>query len=94
MSHENEKISVNGSPCVTLFGILHLQVCVPNTWSDEQVEEFANAESPTGLPCRWTIKRQPEYDVELAQGRIKESGAHERSACTDRAGFCHLLLRC
>ncbi len=78
----------------TLLGLCSLGVRVPKEWTDEQVEQFANEKEPTGISSRWTIKRQAEYDKDLAEGSIEESAAHERVQCLERPDFCHLLLYC
>lgn len=41
-------------------GLLEIQVCVPKTFTDEQVEEFTNEDNPTGLESRWRIQREVE----------------------------------
>lgn len=85
---------MNAKPVATLINLIHLGVCVPKNWTDEQVEEFANAESPTGISSRWTIKPQEEYDAQLNEGLIEAEAAHERNPCLERSDFVHLVLTC
>lgn len=72
-------------PSVTRCGILDMQVCVPSTFSDEQVEEFANRNNPAGTEAGWAITK--EGDPVLA-------GDPERIACQDRDGYVHIMLQC
>lgn len=66
-------------PEVIRQGLLFVQVCVPVSFTDSQVEEFANKASPTGIRSEWRIDRSQE--------RV-------RAACFDRDGCCHLVLNC
>lgn len=70
---------------VTRWGILDMQVCVPSSWSDEQVCSFADMQNPAGTEMGWIIRR--EGDAFL-------SGDSERSVCEDRKGFVHIMLDC
>lgn len=67
-------------PQVTKYGILDMQVCVPNAWTDEEVIDFANANNPSGTENGWRVvdkKRVICYDP-------------GRRAC----GFVHVMLDC
>lgn len=70
-------------PAMTKRGLLSCQVCVPNDWSDKQVNEFAEREFPCGTENGWFIRR--EGDRALA-------GAAERVPCQQREGFVHIML--
>lgn len=72
-------------PEVTRRGLLGMQVCVPESFTDEQAEEFANNDTPTGIESRWTIRR--EGDPALC-------GCAERVPCEDRAGCVHIMMDC
>lgn len=65
-------------------GLLEIQVCVPKTFTDEQVEEFTNEDNPTGLESRWRIQREvednPTYQI--------------RCQCSQKEDHCHLVLIC
>jgi len=68
---------------ITRSGLLDMQVCVPKTWMDHQIEEFANANNPAGTEAGWTIRRQ---------GSSLLAGADERVPCEERNGCVHLML--
>lgn len=70
---------------VTKNGLLDMQVCVPANYTDEQVEQFANAENPAGTRNGWAIRRQ---------GSERLAGASERVQCSERPGFVHVMLDC
>lgn len=72
-------------PEVTKRGLLGMQVCVPADYSNEQVEQFANTDNPTGIESKWVIRRQG--DPALA-------GCDERVQCESRAGCVHIMLDC
>lgn len=64
-------------------GLLDMQVCVPENWTNEQVITFANTEIPCGTENGWQIRRQGD-DV-LA-------GADERATCSDMSDHVHIML--
>jgi len=68
---------------VTHSGLLDMQVCVPECWTDKQVKEFADANNPCGTENGWSIVRE---------GSKYLAGDPERVQCEDRDGFVHLLL--
>lgn len=75
--------STSGSePEVTRVGLLDMQVCVPESWNDEQVVGFANAANPSGIANKWFIRTDPKL---LAGDPI-------RQPCDDRAGHIHVML--
>lgn len=68
---------------VTRRGALSMQVCVPASWSDEQVREFAERENPCGTTNGWFIRRQGDKAL---------AGADERVKCQGRQSFVHIML--
>lgn len=68
---------------VTIIGILDMQVCVPEGWTDDQVKEFAERENPCGTENGWIIRK--EGDAAL-------TGAPERQPCAERSGHVHIML--
>ena len=68
---------------VTRVGMLDMQVCVPERWSDEDVIEFAERENPCGTEAGWSIRRD---------GDPKLGGDAERTKCEERSGFVHIML--
>jgi len=70
-------------PEVTKRGGLDMQLCVPETWSDEQVVEFANQENLCVTTRGWQIRREGS---ELLRGDL------ERVACDIRVGHVHVML--
>ena len=64
-------------------GLLDMQVCVPRSWSNEQVEQFANHNNPTGVEQRWAIREQ---------GSEFLAGANERVQCEDHCAHVHIML--
>lgn len=70
-------------PVVTYAGTLSMQVCVPSTYTDAQVLEFANLSNPCGTVCGWVIR---------TQGHELLAGADERVKCTERDNYVHIIL--
>ena len=68
---------------VTRRGMLDMQVCVPEDWTDEQVVSFANGQNPPGTLEGWGIRREGDKYL---------NGDSERNSCSDRAGFVHIML--
>lgn len=73
------------APEVTRATFLSMQVCVPAEWSDMQVEEFAESESPAGTEHGWVIRRQGDPAL---------CGDPERQPCDSREGCVHVMLDC
>jgi hypothetical protein len=73
------------SPEITKRGALNMQVCVPENWTDNQVEYFANTQNPAGTTNGWHIQKQGHELLE---------GADERVSCIQRKGFVHIMLAC
>lgn len=68
---------------VTRTSALSMQVCVPESWTDEQIKAFAERENPCGSQNGWFIRK--EGDEALA-------GSPERNPCASRVGFVHVML--
>lgn len=72
-------------PEVVRSGLVVMQVCVPADFTDEQVETFANDDTPTGISSHWRVAKQ---------GHDVLAGSDERVACEQRSGCVHLVLTC
>lgn len=70
-------------PSVIRCGVLDMQVCVPASWDDEQVQDFAESMNPSGVNG-WHVRK----DAELL------AGCPERNPCVDREAFVHVALDC
>lgn len=70
-------------PEVTYQGILDIQVCVPEDWTDERVLEFAEQENPCGTTAGWGIRKE---------GSKQLAGAPERNPCEQRENYVHIML--
>lgn len=68
---------------VTHRGAFDCQVCVPASWDDDAVKQFADQENLCGTEHGWHIRK--DGDPGLA-------GAPERVACLSRPGFVHIML--
>jgi hypothetical protein len=74
---------------VTQIGALDIQVCVPQDWTDEQVNIFVKAYCPR-ISMGWSIRRQGWSFC--APGNYKLVLAPERAPCSERPGFVHIML--
>ena len=70
---------------ITYMGLLDTQVCVPERWTDEEVEEWTNSHYPTGCNMIWKIRKT---------GSPFLCGSLERVPCSSRKGFVHIMLDC
>jgi len=68
---------------ITYTGFFDMQVCVPKSWSDEEVTKYANTTSPSGTRNGWTIRKQ---------GSEYLSGCDERVQCAENENNCHIML--
>lgn len=68
---------------VSKIGVLDMQVCVPDDWTDEAIVEFAQREYPCGTKAGWQIRRQ---------GSELLAGSNERVPCRQRVGMVHVML--
>lgn len=71
------------APQVTYAGLLDIQVCVPSSWTDEDVLAFANVQSPAGTADGWMIRKKGDEFLQ---------GSPERTPCEDREAFVHIML--
>lgn len=72
-------------PEVTSVGLASMQVCVPEDFTQEQAEEFANKETPTGISSNWTMREQGHPFLQGSDARVK---------CDEREGCVHIMLDC
>lgn len=72
-------------PQIKMCGILSLQACVPEDWTDEQVLELAEKKNPCGTTNGWFIRKQ---------GDSLLNGSDERVQCAGRKGFVHIMIDC
>lgn len=68
---------------VTKVGLFEMQVCVPNSWGDKQVIEFAEQKNPCGTSNGWYIRKS---------GNSALSGAPERVTCLKNTENVHIML--
>jgi hypothetical protein len=68
---------------VTKRGFLDMQVCVPKTWEDFEVQEFAEKENPCGTTAGWQIRRE---------GSKYLDGSPERAQCQKYVDNVHIML--
>lgn len=62
-------------------GLCDCQVCVPQDWTEEQAEAFANTQHPTGIRSRWKV-------------RDPSNGDARRVTCGDDNTKVHYLMSC
>ena len=70
-------------PVVTKPGVLSMQVCIPESWNDENIKSFADNNNHCGTTMGWCIRKQ---------GNKLLDGANERVPCSERKGFIHVML--
>ena len=75
---------MTGDPKVMMYSLLSMQVCVPTSFTDAQVVEFANLNNPSETQNGWQIRRQ---------ANTKPTVSAERAPCL-RAGYVHVILEC
>ena len=73
------------NPEITRRGALDMQVCVPKTWTDDQVKSFADCNNLCGTSLGWQIRKEGDEAL---------NGAPERVPCSSatRNGFVHIML--
>jgi hypothetical protein len=80
-------------PVIMQVGLLSLQVCIPDDWTDEQIISFAEKEYPCGTTAGWQIRRQSECDKILENNpSLPKEELLERVTCADRPNFVHVVL--
>jgi hypothetical protein len=70
---------------VTRASIFDMQVCVPEDWTDEQAEAFANRDNPAGTTRGWKLREATDP---------AQAGAPIRVKCRARDGHVHIMLSC
>lgn len=75
---------MQNKPEVTREGCLDVQVCVPETWTDQEVKTFADAKYPCGTSLGWFVRK----DLKLL------NGDPERNPCSDKKGYIHIMMDC
>lgn len=64
-------------------GLLDMQVCVPKSWTDKEVKEFADTENLCGTKNGWQIRKQGDKAL---------AGADERVECSAEKHNVHIML--
>ena len=64
-------------------GVFDMQVCVPGTWSDEEVKGFADSENPAGTEHGWHIRKAGDPALR---------GDPERNTCRVDTQKVHIML--
>ena len=70
-------------PKVLQVGIMDMQVCVPDAYSDVEAVAFAEKEYPCGTSGGWSIVRE---------GSEWLAGDPERAKCVELADHVHIML--
>lgn len=68
---------------ITIRGMLDMQVCVPENWTDDEVLNFAEIYNSCGTEYGWHIRKE---------GSKLLNGDSERVNCQDRKGYIHIML--
>lgn len=56
---------------VILYHVFVCIVCVPKTYTKEQIEEFANRANPTGIQSKWYIpEKYRNKDQEIGRAHV------------------------
>ena len=76
-------LNLKGSPQVTRHGIFDMQVCVPASYTNRQVKDFAESAYRCGTSNGWSIRKK---------GSKYLKGDLERQPCNDREGYVHIML--
>lgn len=69
-------------PCITRWGFLHCQVCVPESWTPEQAGEWLETQNPAGTSNGWFFVDSSE----------QLSGDQPIVKCEERSGFVHMVF--
>jgi hypothetical protein len=65
--------------------VLGMQLCVPVSFSENQILEFAEKENPCGAFNGWQLAKN---------GSMYLGGDEERVECLERPGFVHVVVGC
>lgn len=76
------RVSVD-APQVTQETLLAMQVCVPSSWTDRQVKDFADCARLCGTEVGWIIRKEGHHLL---------AGDPERAPCDKRPGYVHIVL--
>lgn len=60
-----------------------MQVCVPESWTDDEARTFAEREFPCGTTNGWVMRQD---------GDPLLRGSKARVGCADRAGHVHIMF--
>jgi len=70
---------------VIKIGLIGMQVCVPKSWSNEEIIEFAEMKNLCGVCNGWQICKE-------RKGLYKNFP--EETQCEEKEGFVHIMLKC
>lgn len=70
-------------PEITQMNLFAMQVCVPKTFTDQEVLDFAEETSPCGTTQGWAIRKGCD---------VASNGYPERNPCDKRDGCVHIVL--
>ena len=68
------------APEVIRNGVFSCQVCVPESYTDDEVKSFADTHNLCGTENGWFVRDE------------NPDGSPKRVACSERKGFVHLVL--
>ena len=92
MYDELKRLNEDRRPSVVQTGPLHMQVCVPQEYTDNQVEIYANYISPCGTTEGWKIRRNQGLMVDPNKAEGNYPTYFERVECGEKPRFVHVLL--
>lgn len=70
-------------PQVSKIGVLDMQVCVPQDWTNKQAIAFAESLNPCGTSTGWQVRKAGDPLLD---------GSPERMPCKKRKGCVHIML--
>lgn len=75
-------MSAKQEPQVVRQKLLGIQVCVPKSWTNKKVQDFANRSVPSGTSGGWKVVKK------------HDNGDKARVACAskERDNFVHIIL--
>lgn len=74
---------MNPSAVVLRMGLCNIQVCVPASWSVEEIEAWVNHDCPAGTQHGWRFYDEPCHD-----------GSAPRITCAADKEKVHVILSC
>ena len=76
---------INLNDCdVYAVGLIYSSVCVPKSWTKEQIEYAVNALNPTGIESEWKISSDPTF----------YTGGPNPKQCENDSERIHYLMEC